>query len=78
MSTASKDALDNLHAELAEALKRRVESSDCTASDLNVARAFLKDNNIECRPTADNPIGKLKQALPSFEDDPVDGVGMIQ
>ena len=39
--------LSDLHDAVAEELLRRVMSGEANASDLNVARAFLKDNGID-------------------------------
>ena len=43
MTKLSK-TLDTLHTELAQTLLDKVRSGDAKASDLNVARQFLKDN----------------------------------
>ena len=40
--------LKELHAVLAEKLLKLVKDPDATASELNVARLFLRDNNIDC------------------------------
>lgn len=39
--------LEEIHDALTEALLARVRNGEATAADLNVARAFLKDNGIE-------------------------------
>ena len=42
--------LDQLHTELAQELLDKVRSGEAKASELNVARQFLKDNGIEGLP----------------------------
>ena len=41
------DNLKELHNELAKVLLDRVKNPDAKSADLNVARQFLKDNNID-------------------------------
>lgn len=68
---APKDALEELHNALANALAERIKSGDATAADLGVARQFLKDNGIDCIPRKDNPLGKLADALPFPSQDAI-------
>jgi hypothetical protein len=63
----SKDKLIELHSILAEQLLKKVKDEDVKASDLNVARQFLKDNGIDGLPTNDNPLGELVNELPFAE-----------
>ena len=63
----SKDKLLELHSILAEQLLKKVKAEDVKASDLNVARQFLKDNGIDGLPTNDNPLGELINELPFAE-----------
>lgn len=72
MST-TKQVLEDLHSELAKTLKKYVSKSyqDEDGNDtappaaiLNVARQFLKDNNIDAIPTEGSPLGALKESLP--------------
>jgi hypothetical protein len=63
----SKDKLLQLHSILAEQLLKKVKDEDVKASDLNVARQFLKDNGIDGLPTNDNPLGQLMNELPFAE-----------
>jgi hypothetical protein len=58
------DILAQAHEELAKELLRRIKSGEASATDLNVARQFLKDNGIEALPTAHNPLGNLLEGLP--------------
>ena len=63
----STDKLLQLHSILAEQLLKKVKDEDVKASDLNVARQFLKDNGIDGLPTNDNPLGQLINELPFAE-----------
>ena len=47
--------LDELHVELGEQLLEKIKSGKARASDLNVARQFLKDNSYEVLPTQETP-----------------------
>lgn len=61
--------LSNLHEELAKKLLEKVRSGEVTAAELNVARQFLKDNNIDGVPKEGTPLGNLVDALPFTSDD---------
>ena len=56
--------LTELHNLLAEKLLDKVKDPDCKSADLNVARQFLKDNNIDAVPVEDSPLKKLIEELP--------------
>ena len=64
--------LHELHIELAQTLLDRVRSGEAKASDLNVARQFLKDNGIEGLPVENTPLKDLVDELP-FEEENVGG-----
>ena len=66
MTKLSK-TLDTLHTELAQTLLDKVRSGDAKASDLNVARQFLKDNGIEGLPLDNTPLKELVDELPFDE-----------
>lgn len=78
---ASEKALGDLHTELAGVLKMAMKPEPIldnegtlvghklNAAALNVARQFLKDNNIQALPES-KPMQDLVGALPSFEDNP--------
>jgi alanine-alpha-ketoisovalerate/valine-pyruvate aminotransferase len=81
MAKATSDALGSLHEELAKVLTKAIKEgvpmkddegnvyvAPAPAAILNVARQFLKDNNIDCAPEATNPIGLLKEASLPFSD----------
>lgn len=61
------EKLKELHGVLAEELLKRVKDPDAKSADLNVARQFLKDNNIDAVPTEDSPLKKLIDELPFNE-----------
>jgi hypothetical protein len=65
---ASIEALEKLHAAVAENLADKLNSGEATAADISAAIRFLKDNGIDAIPTGSNPLGKLKDSLP-FTDD---------
>ena len=58
------EKLKELHGVLAEELLKRVKDPEAKASDLNVARQFLKDNGIEAIPTDNSPLKALVDELP--------------
>ena len=58
------DKLKELHTRLAERLLERIKEKDVKASDLNVARQFLRDNNIDCVPVEGSPLQQLADELP--------------
>lgn len=72
MSTATKDAMESLHKMLAETLIERMKDPDVKASDLNVARQFLKDNHIEGMAVENSPLADLVKTLPDFNDEDTD------
>lgn len=61
--------LTSLHEELAQTLLDRVRAGEVTAAELNVARQFLKDNNIDAVPKDDSPLGNLVSELPFTDAD---------
>lgn len=70
MSSNSKSkSLESLFTDLVTQLSTRIKSGEADASTLNVARALLKDNGIQARPSAGSPLGELAGSLPSFTDD---------
>ena len=60
----SNKKLKELHEVLAEKLLEKVKSSDATASELNVARQFLRDNGIDAVPTEGSSLQRLADELP--------------
>jgi hypothetical protein len=61
---ASEDLLANLHGALAQQFIKKLQSGECTASDLNVIRQFLKDNGIEAGDVKSGPLRVLTDSLP--------------
>ena len=68
MSRATEKALADLHGVLALHMMERLRAGDCTASDLNVIRQFLKDNGIDCIGAADETLQGIAAELPQFDD----------
>jgi|TARA_R110000796_G_C14299977_1_gene405117 hypothetical protein len=67
-----QEMMELLHKTLAENLLLRIQDPEAKSSDLNVARQFLKDNNIDAIPTNDSPLGDLVASLPNFNDEDAD------
>jgi hypothetical protein len=65
------DKLKELHDVLTQQLLDRVKSEDAKASDLNVARQFLKDNGIEALPVDNSPLKSLVDELPFSNEEEV-------
>ncbi|AGC35561.1 hypothetical protein RHEph01_gp051 [Rhizobium phage RHEph01] len=63
------EILSLLHAEMAQKLLDKVRSGEVTAAELNVARQFLKDNNIDSVPKEGSPLRNLADDLPFTGDD---------
>lgn len=70
--SSQKELMEMLHKVLAEQLLSRVSDPEAKASDLNVARQFLKDNNIDGVATEGSPLGNLVAGLPDFNDEDSD------
>ncbi|MCG7628398.1 hypothetical protein MHM88_11320 [Epibacterium sp. MM17-32] len=68
-SRATEELLASLHGKMAEAMQKRLESDDLTASDLNVIRQFLKDNGINSDGASDPKLKSLADDLPEDLDD---------
>ena len=60
----SDKKLKELHAVLAEKLLKLVKDPECKSSDLNIARQFLRDNNIDCIPVEGSSLQNLVDELP--------------
>lgn len=56
--------LDDLHGLIARELAKKIRSGEFTASELNVARQFPKDNSVEQPNIAGSPINDLASSLP--------------
>ena len=60
---------DELHDELAKTLLGKIRSGEAKASDLNVARQFLRDNGIAGVPADNSPLKHLMDELPFTEEE---------
>jgi hypothetical protein len=65
----NKQILEAIHSALAQELLQKIQSGDATPSDLNVARQFLRDNGIDCAPTASEPMLNLAKIMPFDEEE---------
>lgn len=61
------ELMEALHTELGQKLLERIRDPEVKASDLNVARQFLKDNDITAIPTDENVLKQLLDELPFDE-----------
>ena len=68
MAKKNQEILSQMHLALTEDLLNRIKSGEAKASELNVARQFLKDNDITAIPTDDSAIKQLVEELPFDED----------
>lgn len=62
-----EEIMATLHSELGQTLLNRVRDPEAKSADLNVARQFLKDNDISAIPTDDNALSALLDELPFDE-----------
>jgi hypothetical protein len=58
----------HLQAETVQLLLKRVKTGDATASELNVARQMLKDNEIAIDIEKDEGLADLHESLPIFAE----------
>mgnify|MGYP001160841462 FL=1 len=65
---ANNDELSLLHSKLAKVLAESLEDPEVTPAFLNVARQFLKDNNIDSVAENANPMDLLREAELPFQD----------
>ncbi|WP_018123365.1 hypothetical protein [Desulfovibrio oxyclinae] len=70
MPKATQDSLSELHGMLAKVMSEKLKSGDVTASDLNVIRAFLKDNGVDTDPQTDENMQSIVNELPEYDMDP--------
>jgi len=56
--------LGSLHELLCDRLMELVQNDEVSASELNVIRQFLRDNNIDALPRDGSPLGELVASLP--------------
>ena len=68
MSYGTVNDLGELHGLLARTLAESLRSGEASPAHLNVARQFLRDNNIECLGANNADIKSLVEELP-FEEE---------
>lgn len=68
MARDANELLSQLHADLAEHLKGKLDDGSITTSELGILRQFLKDNQVTAQPVEGTPFGDLAQALPDIEN----------
>lgn len=64
----NKKVLEQIHNALAEELLKKIQDGSASATELNVARQFLKDNGIDCAPVSSQPMLNLAQIMPFDEE----------
>jgi len=64
MSNGTVNDLGELHGLLARTLAETLRSGEASPAHLNVARQFLRDNNIECLGANNADIKSLVEELP--------------
>ncbi|MEL6509052.1 MAG: hypothetical protein AAFQ32_04630 [Pseudomonadota bacterium] len=64
----SETLMSQMHDELTKALLKRIKEGSATASDLSVARQFLKDNGIQVTDANDEGMKSLTDELPDDID----------
>ena len=70
--------LSELHSKLTDTLLQKIRDPEVKASDLNVARQFLKDNGIDCVTTENTIMSKLAEVLPFKLSDVIQGKGDLK
>ena len=65
-SRATEGALASLHGVFALHLMEKLTRGEISASDLNVIRQFLKDNNINCVGEQNDTLKQMAEAMPAF------------
>jgi len=60
--------LEELHELLATILLDKIRDPECKSAELNVARQFLKDNDVTAIPTDEKALAQLLEDLP-FDSD---------
>jgi len=68
MARDANELLSQLHADLAEHLKGKLDDGTISAAELGILRQFLKDNQITAQPVEGTPFGDLAKALPDIEN----------
>jgi hypothetical protein len=64
-----KKILEQIHTALSSELLRKIQDGSATATELNVARQFLKDNGVDCAPEASQPMLNLARIMPFDEEE---------
>lgn len=63
-----KKIMEQLHEELAHRLLETVRDPESKASEMNVVRQFLKDNDMTALPTDNSVMKQILKELPFDED----------
>ena len=63
----TQELLADLHANLAQHLKDKLDEGIITTGELNILRQFLKDNQISAQPVEGTAFGDLVSSLPDLD-----------
>ena len=61
------EQLSQMHADMAHLFSMKLASGEITTAELNVARQFLKDNQITATATEGSAVDDLAKALPDID-----------
>lgn len=67
--TQRNDPFEDLHAALTAELLKKIRDGSATAADLNVARQWLKDNQVAADPSKNKPLRELTDSLPELPEE---------
>ena len=67
MARDTNELLADLHADLAQHLKNKLDDGTITTGELNILRQFLKDNQINAQPVEGTSFGDLVSSLPDLD-----------
>lgn len=70
MSKTAKQVLQDLHTQIGEQLLLKIQDGSADAKDFANAIKFLKDNGIDCLPSASRPLSELQNTLGDFAGEP--------
>jgi hypothetical protein len=68
MARDTNELLADLHADLAQHLKNKLDDGTITTGELNILRQFLKDNQINAQPVEGTAFGDLVASLPDIKN----------
>jgi len=70
MAKAKNDVLNDLHAIVADVIKKKLASDDCTAQDIAQAIKFLKDNGVVADPEFSKDLQDISDKIVNIKNLP--------